>query len=169
MFWNYAVNLVENTHATVWFKSHFAMGVLLWICCIFSEHLFVRTPLEGSFFILQVNWKKRLQYRCFLMSFNSFLQTPFLQNTSRKQLLFYGKHFANKIEKNPEWMETDCKKNNDTQNHYLHQVFILFYYSFYYFFIFSQLPMMYWKHEFLETIQSHWRSMYHRKLFLTFG
>ena len=105
MFWNYAVNLVENTHAKVWLKSHFAMGVLLWICCIFSEHLFVRTPLEGCFFILQVNWKKRLQYRCFLMSFNSFLQTPFLQNTSRKQLLFYGKHFANKIEKNPEWKQ----------------------------------------------------------------
>ena len=149
------------------------MGVLLWICCIFSEHLFVRTPLEGCFFMLQVHWKKRLQYRCFLMSFISFLQTPFLQNTSRKQLLFYGKHFTNKIEKNPltkeKRIETDCKKNNDTQNHYLHQVFILFYYSFYYFFILSQLPMMYWKHELLETIQSHWRFMYYRKLFLTFG
>ena len=30
-------------------KSHFAMGVLLYICCIFSEHLFLRTPLEGCF------------------------------------------------------------------------------------------------------------------------
>ena len=27
------------------FKSHFGMGVLLWICCIFSEHLFLgNTP-----------------------------------------------------------------------------------------------------------------------------
>ena len=28
-------------------KSHFGMGVQ--ICCIFSEHLFLRTPLEGCF------------------------------------------------------------------------------------------------------------------------
>ena len=30
-------------------KSHFDMGVLLQICCIFSEHLFSRTSLEDSF------------------------------------------------------------------------------------------------------------------------
>ena len=30
-------------------KSHFGMGVLLHICCIFSEHLFVRTPMDGYF------------------------------------------------------------------------------------------------------------------------
>ena len=30
-------------------KSHFGMDVLLQICCIFSEHLFLRTPLEGCF------------------------------------------------------------------------------------------------------------------------
>ena len=30
-------------------KSHFGMGVLPQICCIFSEHLFLSTPLEGSF------------------------------------------------------------------------------------------------------------------------
>ena len=30
-------------------KSHFGMGVLLEICCIFSEHLFLRTPLDGCF------------------------------------------------------------------------------------------------------------------------
>ena len=28
-------------------KSHFSMGVLLQICCIFSEHLFLGTPLGG--------------------------------------------------------------------------------------------------------------------------
>ena len=32
-------------HATL-LKSHFGMGVLLEICCIFSEHLFLRTPLR---------------------------------------------------------------------------------------------------------------------------
>ena len=30
-------------------KSHFGMGVLLQICCIFSEHIFLRTPLDGCF------------------------------------------------------------------------------------------------------------------------
>ena len=30
-------------------ETHFGMGVLLWICCIFSEHLFLRIPLDGCF------------------------------------------------------------------------------------------------------------------------
>ena len=30
-------------------KSHFGIGILLQICCIFSEHLFLRTPLDGCF------------------------------------------------------------------------------------------------------------------------
>ena len=30
-------------------KSHFAMGILLYICCIFSGHLFLKTPLENFF------------------------------------------------------------------------------------------------------------------------
>ena len=30
-------------------KSHFCMGVLLSICCIFSEHFFLITTLEGCF------------------------------------------------------------------------------------------------------------------------
>ena len=28
-------------------KPHFGMSVLLSICCIFSEHLFLKTPLDG--------------------------------------------------------------------------------------------------------------------------
>ena len=32
-------------HTTL-LKSNFGMGVLLEICCIFSEHLFLRTPLR---------------------------------------------------------------------------------------------------------------------------
>ena len=28
-------------------KSHFSMGVFLQICCIFSKHLFLWTPLDG--------------------------------------------------------------------------------------------------------------------------
>ena len=34
-------------------KPHFGMGVLLWICCIFWEHLFLGTPLGGCFCIIQ--------------------------------------------------------------------------------------------------------------------
>ena len=30
-------------------KSHFGMGVLPQICCMFSNHLFLRTPLEAVF------------------------------------------------------------------------------------------------------------------------
>ena len=30
-------------------KSHFRMGVLLYIYCIFSEHLFLGAPLDGYF------------------------------------------------------------------------------------------------------------------------
>ena len=30
-------------------KSHFSMSVPLYVCCIFSEHLLQRTPLNGCF------------------------------------------------------------------------------------------------------------------------
>ena len=30
-------------------KLNFRMGVLLWICCKFSEHLFIRAPLKDCF------------------------------------------------------------------------------------------------------------------------
>ena len=33
-------------------NSHFDMDVLLWICCISSEHLFQRTLLDGHFFCI---------------------------------------------------------------------------------------------------------------------
>ena len=37
-----------NKAATL-LESHFGMGVLLSICCIFSEHFFLRTPLNDCF------------------------------------------------------------------------------------------------------------------------
>ena len=58
LFWKYAANLQENTHAEVWFhkswsaallKSLFRMGVLLYICWMFAEHIFWRTPIEDWF------------------------------------------------------------------------------------------------------------------------
>ena len=33
-------------------KSYFGMSVLLWICCIFSEQLFLTTPLKDCFWLL---------------------------------------------------------------------------------------------------------------------
>ena len=42
-------------------KSHFCMVVLLYICCIFSEHLFLGTPLGGCF------WKLYHVYWNFIM------------------------------------------------------------------------------------------------------
>ena len=41
-------------------KSHFGMGVLLYICCIFSEHLFLRTPLDGCFWMIYVDFQTRI-------------------------------------------------------------------------------------------------------------
>ena len=43
-----SVILLKSVSATL-LKSHFGMGVLLYICYIFSEHFFIRTPLEGHF------------------------------------------------------------------------------------------------------------------------
>ena len=43
-FWNYAANLQEDTHGEVRFQSHFGMGFLLWICCIFSGLLLKPGP-----------------------------------------------------------------------------------------------------------------------------
>ena len=36
-------------------KSHFGMGVLLQICSIFSEYLFLRTPLSDCFCLFLIN------------------------------------------------------------------------------------------------------------------
>ena len=33
-------------------KSHFDMGVFVYICCIFSEHLFLRAPLERCLWVM---------------------------------------------------------------------------------------------------------------------
>ena len=37
-------------------KSHFGMGVLLYICCVYSEHLFLRTPLDSCFWFCLEIW-----------------------------------------------------------------------------------------------------------------
>ena len=97
--------------------------------------------------------------------FCELLKTTFLQNTSRRLLLFYGKkYFINIIVKNPlrkgkKWKQLVRKTTTQAKqklHHYSHQVFVFFYYSKMLLFLFSLLPMIWWKHEFLETMQYHW-------------
>ena len=44
------------------------------------------------------------------------------------------------------------------------QVFVSFYYSKIYVFLFSLLIMIHWRHKFLETMQSHWGFTYYRTI-----
>ena len=49
VFWKYAANLQEKCEFN---KLHFGMSVFLCIkfaACTFSEHVFLRTPLDGCF------------------------------------------------------------------------------------------------------------------------
>ena len=43
-----------NKVAATLLKSRFGVSALLYICCIFSEHLFLRTLLDGCFSHLYV-------------------------------------------------------------------------------------------------------------------
>ena len=49
MFWKYAANLQETTHAEVWYKMALRHGCSPVNLQHISEHCFLRTPLEGSF------------------------------------------------------------------------------------------------------------------------
>ena len=51
-------------------KSHFGTGALPQICCIFSEHLFLRTPLDGCFWLIHT---RLLQNRLHIFNFVSLL------------------------------------------------------------------------------------------------
>ena len=44
-----AIAICECDWKATLLKSHFGIGVLQQICCIFSKHLFSRTPLNGCF------------------------------------------------------------------------------------------------------------------------
>ena len=97
--------------------------------------------------------KERTPTQVFSGEFCEILKTPILQNTSRRLLLLYGKKFQiNKIVKNPlrkgnkTWKQLVRKTTTQTKqkhHHYLHQVFIPFYYSKVSFFLFSLLAMIY--------------------------
>ena len=111
--------------------------------------------------------KERTPTQVFSGEFCKVNKTPILQNTSKRVLLFYGKkYFINEIVKNPlkkrgrmgEWKQLvrkttiQAKKTSSLSASSLHIV----YYSKMSLFLFSLIPMIYWKHEFLEIMKSHW-------------
>ena len=122
--------------------------------------------------------KEKTTTQVFSDEFYEILKTPFLQNTSKQLLLFYGKILKQQNSRETSEkrgkMETACKQKathaKQKLHYYLHQFFISFYY--YYskisLFLFSQLPMIYWKHEFLDAMQSYWGFIDCRKMSLTF-
>ena len=134
--------------------------------------------MEGCFHILHLHWKKRLQHKCFLMNFAKYLRHLFYRAPPSNSFCSTEKYLTNKIVKKSlrkgKKMEIACKEKathaKQKLNYYLHQVFISFYY--YYskisLFLFSQLPIIYWKHEFLNAMQSYWGFIYCRKIFLIF-
>ena len=50
--------------------SLFGMAVLLLICCIYSEHLFLRTPLDGCFWTFCKNSERLLEVNYFSQKFH---------------------------------------------------------------------------------------------------
>ena len=83
-------------------------------------------------------------------------KTPFLQNTSMRLLLFYGKIFHQQYGKEPSEKRKKLKQlvrkttahAKQKLNHYLHEVFILFYYSKISLLFFSLFP------QYIETLHS---------------
>ena len=99
-------------------KSHFGMSVLLYICYIFSEHLFLETPLDGCFWITIMKhlaqrkklvrglstWKIyivtnfnfieiALWHGCYPVNFQHIFRTPFPRNASGWLLLLFTPFF----------------------------------------------------------------------------
>ena len=94
-------SMQENTHAEVQFrqsccaallKSHFNLGVLLQICSMFSEHLFLATPLGGCFCIVNqiYSFSSETQSRYLCRSLRDLLQitetVPTIWRTVLKRL-----------------------------------------------------------------------------------
>ena len=126
--------------------------------------------------ILQLNRKKKLRCRCFLMNFARHLIHLFYRIPPGDFFCSEKKYFCIKIvkialKKEKTWKLLVTKTTIHPEKklkHYLHQVFISFYVKIS-LFHFSLLPMIHWKHVLLETMQSHWQFIYYRKLLLSFG
>ena len=66
-------------------KSRFSMGVLLQICCIFSEHLFLRTPLDGCICLLSAASASK-RNNCINLSLKWY---HVIQNNTRLSIFFF--------------------------------------------------------------------------------
>ena len=102
-------------------KWHFGMDVLLYICCIFSEHLFLnlRIPLDDCFCtMLQVWWNKLKSAKNFLS--NDILKMYFHIRVSLLNCfsIWEGpwKSFTNSFQKVTEL--SHCKLSHCTKNHF---------------------------------------------------
>ena len=130
--------------------------------------------IKLQFSILQLDWKKGLQHRCILMNFARYLRHLLDRTPPCDCFCFTEKCFTNKIAKNPLSKEKNgntCKKK--LRHMQIKNLITLYIKSSYPFTIkkfcyFSFLSIIYWKHEFLETVESHWGFIYYRKLFATF-
>ena len=138
---------------------------------IFRTH-FPKNNFGGLFLYSATSRKERTPTQVFSGEFCEVFRIPFLQNTSRQLFLFYGKLFYQQNSKEPSEKRKKSKqlvRKTTTRvnfNHYLHQVFISYSKIS---LIFSQLPMIYWKQEFSETMQSYWGFVYQGKILLSFG
>ena len=117
--------------------------------------------------ILQLYWNKGLQSRFFLVKFARYLRHLFYRTPTGDYFCSTEKIFCfiNTIVKNPlrkgekrkQLLRKTTTQAKEKLNHYLNPGFISFYYPQMSIFLFSLLPMIYWKQMFLETMQSHWR------------
>ena len=108
-------------------------------CCCYKIHKKTTVPESLLYKVIgfypATSIKERTPIQVFFYEFCEIRKTPFLRNTSRRQLLFYEKIFYQQnnkkiSEKRKKWKQfTKKAKVHATQklNHYLHQVFTSFY------------------------------------------
>ena len=128
---------------------------------LFHEFFFLckiqkKTPVSESLFnkvtglYLATSVKERTPTQVFSDQFYEIHKTPFLTE-HLQATAFAEKYFTNKIVKNPlrkekKWKQLVRKTTTHAKqklNHYLHQLFISFYYLKISLFLFSLLPMIY--------------------------
>ena len=101
--------------------------------------------------MLQLYWNKELSHRFSLMNCAVYLRHHIYRTPPGDCFCYMENHSDNNIVKNP--LRKKKWKQQLKLHHFLHQVFISFYYFKISLFLFSLLPVIYWKHEFLETMQ----------------
>ena len=98
MHWWLIFLCCDNSTVVILFKSHFTMDIFLYIYCIFSKHLFLKTPLDGCFWrelsqpSVRKFIKKKTPTMMFFCEFCEAFKDTLLKNTSGRLLYkFYTK------------------------------------------------------------------------------